>query len=123
MAEPNIISVSSILGRTRTATLSTTSTTIYTCPANKVIKVNSIIVANRTGSTSRDATIIFYDSVRPGGVAGEYYLAYTVPVLPDSTLIVLSKESPIYMEEGDQIRGLATAASSLDIIISFEEIG
>lgn len=119
MADPNIISVSSIFGRTATGTLSASNTSFLTCPVNKVLKINSIIISNRTGSTSRDVTVDFYDNSRSTAV----FLAYTIPVLPDSTLIVLSKESPVYLQESDQIRGFASASSSLDIIISYEEIG
>lgn len=119
MADPNIISVSSIYGRTATGTLSTSNSSFLTCPSNKVLKINSIIISNRTGSSSRDVTIDFYDNSRGTAV----YLAYTIPVLPDSTLVVLSKESPVYLQESDKIRGLASANSSLDIIISYEEIG
>lgn len=118
MADPNIISVTSIYGKTATGTLSTSLTTFLTCPANKVLKINTIIVSNRTGSTSRDATIDFYDNSR----LALCYLAFTIPVLPDSSLVLVGKDTPIYLQENDLIRGLASASASLDIIISYEEI-
>ena len=50
------------------------------------------------------------------------HLAKTVTVPIDSTLIVLGKDAPIYLEEGDKIQALASAAGDLEIIISYEEL-
>ena len=119
MAAPNIVSVSSIYGKTMGAALSTsTATDILICPANKVLKINSIIVANVDGTNNADATVYFYDS----SAGTRYALAYTVTVPADSTLIVLGKDSPIYLEESDQIEAGASASGDLEIIISYEEI-
>lgn len=119
MADPNIISVTSIYGRTATATLTTTtSTSILSCPVNKVLKINTIIVCNRNGANSSDAYVGFHDSSRTSTV----YLAYTIPVLPDSSLVVVGKDTPIYLQENDQIRAGSSTTNDLDIIISYEEI-
>jgi len=45
-----------------------------------------------------------------------------VAVPADSTLIVIGKDSPIYLEEGDQIEAGASASGRLQIIISYEEL-
>ena len=119
MAAPNIVSVSSIYGKTMGAALSTTTTTdILTCGANKLLKINSIIIANVDGTNNADATVYFYDS----SAAARYALAYTVTVPADSTLIVLGKDSSIYLEESDQIEAGASVSGDLQIIISYEEI-
>ena len=119
MAAPNIVNVTSIYGKTMGAALSTTTTTdILTCGSNKVLKINSIIVANVDGSNSADITVYFYDS----SAAARYALAYTITVPADATLIVVGKDSPIYLEESDQIEAGASAVSDLQIIISYEEI-
>ena len=119
MAAPNIVNVTSIYGKTMGAALSTTTTTdILTCPANKVLKINSIIVSNIDGVNNSSATVYFYDSSE----ATRYALARTITVPADTTLIVLGKDSPIYLEESDQIAAGASAASDLQIIISYEEL-
>ena len=46
------------------------------------------------------------------------YLAKTISVPADSTLVVL--DSPIYLMEGDKLRGGASAAGDLDLFISYE---
>ena len=88
----------------------------YTCPANTTTIVREIIVSNIDGTNSADTTIQFYN----GSTA--YELAHTVPVPADSTLIVLGKDAPIYLEEGHIIRGSASAASDLQVVISYEEL-
>jgi len=119
MAAPNIVNVSSIYGRTTGGTLNTSTTTNYLqCPSNKVLKVNTIIISNIDGTNDASATCFFYDS----SASSNRSLATTINVPADSTLIVLSKDTSIYLEEGDQIRAGASANSDLSIVISYEEL-
>lgn len=119
MAAPNLVNVTSIYGKTVGAELTTTTTTdILTCASNKLIKINSIIVSNVDGTNDANATVYFYDS----SATARYALAYTITVPADSTLVVMSKDSPIYLEESDQIEAGASAASDLEIVISYEEL-
>ncbi len=119
MAAPNIVNVTSIYGKTMGAALGTTvSTTILTCPVNKVLKINSILVANVDGTNSADATVQFYNSSIPA----TFRLANTISVPADSTLVVISKDTAIYLEESDEIRAGASATGDLEIVISYEEL-
>ena len=115
MAAPNIVNVTSIYGKTMGADLGLTATTdILTCASNKVLKVNTIIVSNIDGVSSADATVYFYDS----SAAARYALAYTVLVPADSSLVLVGKDNPIYLEESDQIEAGDIFVSELQIIIS-----
>ena len=117
MAAPNLVNVTSIYGKTMGAALGTTlTTTLLTCASNKVLKINSIIVANVDGTNNADVTVSWYNG------STDYHLAKTVTVPADSTLVVLGKDSPIYLEENHSIRGGAGAASDLEIIISYDEL-
>ena len=119
MAAPNIVNVTSIYGKTMGAALGTSANTdILTCPSDKVLKINSIIVANVDGSTNADVTVSFYDN----SATARYKLANTITVAADSSLVVLGKDSPIYLEESDQIEASASATGDLEIIISYEEL-
>ena len=119
MAAPNLVNVTSILGKSMGAALGTnTDTTILTCASDKVLKINSIIVSNVDGSNSADLTVKFFDN----SASTSYRIANTVAVPADSTLVVIGKDSPIYLEESDQIRGGAGVASDLEIVISYEEL-
>ena len=119
MAAPNIVNVTSIYGKTVTGTLNTSTSTSYlTCGTNKVIKVNTILISNRDGTNDATVTCFFYDS----SVGAARYIAQTITVPADSTLVLISKDTSLYLEESDQIRAGASANSDLDIIISYEEI-
>lgn len=125
MANPNIINVSSILAGNAGFNLSSTATaTLITVAADKILKINSIMVANVDGSNA--ATVdIFVDGMGSGttgitttGADATVYLAKTINVPADSTLVLLS--SPIYLMEGDVLKGGASAASDLDLFVSYE---
>ena len=119
MAAPNLVNVTTILGKTTGAALDTSTTTSLlanSASSGKVYKVNSIIVANVDGTSSADVTVSFYNG------STDFHLAKTVTVPADSTLIVLGKDSPIYLEENHSIRGGASANSDLEIVISYEDL-
>ena len=119
MAAPNIVNVTSIYGRTQGAALGTSANTdILECPSNKLLKINSIIVANVDGTNAANLNVSFYDS----SATARYALASTVAVPADSTLVVIGKDSPLYLAEGDQIEASASAAGDLELVISFEEL-
>ena len=119
MGAPNLVNVTSIFGKTVGAALDTTTTTdILTCAADKVLKINSIIVANKDGTSAATVTVQFYDN----GSSTRFQLASTINIPADTTLVVLGKDSPIYLEESDQIEAGASANGDLDIIISYEEL-
>lgn len=119
MAAPNIVNVSSIYGKTVGSSLGTTTDTdILTCASNKILKLNSIIVSNVDGTNDSDVTVYFFDA----SLGNRFALAYTITVPAKSTLVVLGKDSPIYLEEGDKIEAGASASSDLQIIVSYEEL-
>jgi len=124
MAAPNIVSVSSIYGKTTGVLLNTTTTTgILTCASNKVLKVNSIICANIDGSSAADITINFFDTDSDGGGTDRTNpIASTVTVPADSTLVVSDKNSAFYLEEGDKITGGASANGDIQCVIAYEEL-
>lgn len=118
MAAPNLVNTSSVYGRSVGSSLGVTTAGIVTCATNKVLKINSVIVANVDGTSTADVKVDFYDSSK----TTEYALAHEITVPVDSTLVVLGKDSPIYLEESDEIRGWASAAGDLEIIVSYEEL-
>jgi hypothetical protein len=118
MAAPNIVSVTTITGKTVGAALTTSSADIVTNSAasGKVFKINAIYVSNVDGTNNADVTVGFYDSSN----TATYKIASTIMVPADSTLDIISKA--IYLEEGDKITALASASGDLEIVVSYEEI-
>ena len=127
MANPNIVNVTSIYGGNASWNLSaTTTSTLLTVSADVLVKVNSIICANVDGTN--DATLNLYidgvgttvTGVTGTALATAIYLAKTVNVPADDILVVIDK--PIYLMEGDILKGGASAASDLDLFVSYEVI-
>lgn len=118
MANPNIVNVANIYGRTAVQNVTTSATAIVTNSAgsNYVFKINSLIISNINGATAADITA----EVLRGGVA--YRIAFTVSVPADSTLVVISKDTSVYLEEGDSLRLTASSNSILQAVCSYEEI-
>ena len=117
MAAPNILSASIITGKQYGAALDTTTTTSLVANAassDDLYKINSIIVSNVDGTNSCNATVSWYDG------SNDRHIAKTVAVPANSTLVLLGKESPIYLEEGHSIRGGASANNDLEILICYE---
>jgi len=120
MANPNIVNVTSILGKTLQAALTTTLTTELLANAaasGLVYKINQILVANIDGTDAADASILITKS---GG--SPIAIASTISIPADATLAVIDKNTSFYLEEGDNIEGGASADNDLVITISYEII-
>ena len=123
MAAPNIVNVATITGKTNVVDLTSTSATSVVSNAassGKVIKINSLIVANVDGTNNTEITISLYSAAALGGTATQICSTVTVPA--DSSLIVIDKSSGIYLEEDKSIGATAGVASDLKVICSYEEI-
>lgn len=122
MAAVNIVSVTTINGRTTGGALTTSTVSLLSNAASssKLLKINSIIVSNIHGTNSADATISWNTAAAGAGTNRRIVSTVTVPA--DGTMVVLGKDSPIYLDENQSITGLASANSSLEWIISYEDI-
>jgi hypothetical protein len=127
MANPDIVDVATINAESVAFTLTaTTTTTLLTVSADVVLKINSIHAANDDGTN--DATIdlsVVKANFTSAGVSdfdtsGTFVIAKTIPVPADTALSVLDK--PIYLMESDVLKGGASAANDIDILISYEVI-
>ena len=125
MANPNLINVSSVLAANAGFNLTATATaTLITVAADKLVKINRVTVANVDGTNS--ATFdLFVDGMGSGstgvsttGADATVYLAKTIAVPADTSMVVV--DTPIYLMEGDILKGGASAASDLDLFVSFE---
>ena len=130
MANPNIVNVTSILGKTTYLTPSgTTAVVLLTNAASsgKVLRVNNIVAANVDGTSAVDVTVSYYTngavaqgSAPSGGTA--YQIVSTVSVPADASLIVVDKSTALYIEEGNCISVTSGTASKIVYTVSYEEI-
>lgn len=136
MAAPNIVNVATITGvTTYLSTISvgaggnaplikTGLTTIVSnaSGSGQVIKISNIS-ATCIGSTT-GVSIFYHDNANANGAANTVSIARTAAVPTFSTLIVISKDNPIYLEENRCITGIAQsgAGGNIDIVATFETI-
>jgi hypothetical protein len=122
MANPNIVNVTDIRGKSATLALTTNAQTLVSNAASsgKVYKINTIYVANIDGENDQSVTVNFYSEDDIGGSATA--LASTIIVPADSTIIVVDKNSSLYLEEDKSIGALAGGNSDLVALVSYEEI-
>jgi hypothetical protein len=118
MAAPNIVAVTTIIGKTAVQAVTTSATAIVSNSAgsNKVFKINSLTIANVDGTNAADITVDHFRS------STARRLASTITVPADATLVVISKDTAIYLEEGDSLRCTASADGDLEAVCSYEEI-
>jgi hypothetical protein len=123
MTAPNIVNVSTITGKTDQIALSGTSATVLLSNAassGKVVKVNTIIVANVDATAACDVTVDLHSAAAGGGTA--FSIVSTASVASDSSLVALDKSTAIYLEEDMSITVTAGTANDLEVIVSYEEI-
>ena len=123
MAAPNIVNVTTITGKSAVVDLTTTSATAVVSNAassGKVFKINSLVVSNVDGTNAADITISYYSEDDIGGTATE--IVSTVSVPADASLVVIDKNTSLYLEEDRSIGATAGSASDLKVVVSYEEI-
>jgi hypothetical protein len=126
MANPNIVSVTDIKGGNYGWNLSATATTtLLTVDADKILKINRITVANVDGTNAADVDLYIdgmgtaaANGLTPTGADATVYLAKTISVPADASLVI--SDTPIYLMEGDVLKGGASVISDLDLFISYE---
>jgi hypothetical protein len=122
MAAPNLASPTTITGKTTYTFLPSTAATLVASNAansNKVLKINTLNIANYTISAVT-VTVGLYTAAALGGTM--YHMAGTISIPAYSTLNLIDKTSTIYLEEDESIGATAGTANALSIICSYEEI-
>jgi hypothetical protein len=129
MANPNIVSVTSILGVTTYLTPSvTTAISLLNNPAssNKVFKIESLVASNNTGSAAT-CTVSYYTAANvqgtnppTGGTAFPICTSVSVPA--NASLVVIEKSNGIYLMENACISVTSGTGSAITYTVSYEDI-
>lgn len=130
MANPNIVNVTAIYGKTTYLTPSATTAVVLlpnAASSGKVLKINQIVAANVNGTNAVDTTVALYTNgaVAQGSAPSSgtaFPIASTVSVPADASLIVVDKSTGLYLEEGTSIIVTSGTASGITYSISYEEI-
>ena len=133
MANPNIVSVSTINGGTAFQSLTNTNDNALVSNAassGTITKINNIFVSNVNGVSAATVSLSFRNAANAvtsgtlttaaSGTA--YRLVYQISVPANTTLMLLDKAGAIYLTENTSISIQAGTASYLEAVASFEII-
>jgi hypothetical protein len=117
MAAPNIVNITTMSGKTAQSLLTTVTGNVITnaSGSSTVDKLNNILLSNYTGSPVTANIMINRSSTL-------YYLGGNVSIPGNSTLVLLGKDTSIYLEEGDVLQANVSANTSVSISASYEII-
>lgn len=118
MANPNIVNTTAIYGQVAGLSVGTSLAAIVTngVGTNKIYKINSLIVANIDGGADAQIDAVVFI----GG--SNYYIAKTITVPADASIVLINKDSSVYLTENCKIELKANAAGDLQAVCSYEEI-
>ena len=116
MATPNIINTSTVTGNLAVLSANTvgmSNVVVNSAGSGQLIKINTITIANYNTS-SVAANVDVYRS----GVG--YYINGNIVVPGQSMLMGLTKDSSIYLNEGDSLRANVGTNNSIHITVSYD---
>ena len=122
MAAPNLISATTINGKTTGANLTTTSaTTVLNNPSSsgKCLKINTVNACNY-GANNANVTIGYYTGANIGGIQFQIVAGVVVPA--NTTLNIIDKTSQYYLEENTSLGALSGTANTVIVTCSYEDI-
>ena len=119
MANPNIINVANIFGNTSTLAVSAVAANLVANPAASatLYKINMLTVANI--NTFASAVSVNVQINTSGTLAA---IAQNLVVPANAVLIVLGKDTPLYLTENTSIQITAGSNNSLTAITSYEQL-
>lgn len=122
MAAPNILSLSTITGKTVGVGIQTTAGTLVGILTNSaasgmVLKINHLRVTNNSSTTSTSFDVIYNDTnSNLIGIASNF----TIPV--GAAIVVIDKDSSTYVEENCSIQVSVASTVRLTFLVSYEEL-
>lgn len=117
MATPNLANVATIKPFMKAGALTTSYATLVDTPSESCFKVDSFYVSNVDGTNSATCQL---EVGLNAGSGGNYALTKDLVVPPGATIAILT--TPLYLDETDYIRGLASANSDLQWFASGTEL-
>ena len=121
MAAPNIVNVANITGVSTFIGISTTAPVVLISNAassGQVYKINTLLAAGIGATTG--ITVKIHSAAAGAGTSVS--IASTISVPTGSSLAIIGKDTPLYLEENRSISVTASAANAIDVVASYETI-
>ena len=116
MAAPNLIQISSVYGRTTGVPIGTPVTTVVSNPisSDKNYKINTLYLSNIDNILTVRVSVDFFR----GGTS--IRLIDRMAIAAGDTLVAVSRDTAVYLEEGDSLRCYADQNGLVHAVMSYE---
>ena len=121
MAAPNIVNVANITGVSTFVGITTTTPVVLISNAassGQVYKINTLLAAGIGATTA--ITVKIHSAAAGAGTSVSIASSITIP--SGSTLAVIGKDTPLYLEENRSIGAIAGTSNAIDVVASYEII-
>lgn len=118
MANPSLANVSAGYGRMAFQNVTTAFANIIvnSAASNTIVKINSLTLSNIDSSNIANVSV----SVSNAGIGYSILTNATIPI--QSSLIAISKDSTIYLEENQLMQIRASANAHVQAVVSYDII-
>lgn len=123
MAAPNLLSITTITGKTVYVSLSTAGESAIVnnaASSGKVLKVNTLFAANTDITSASAVTVNVHSADDIGGTS--YAIASKLSVPSSGAVVIIDKNSTLYLEEDQSIGAQAVVGGDIVIVASYEDI-
>lgn len=123
MAAPNIISITTITGKTGYLTPANSNAAVIvanSANSNAVYKVNTLVAANLTGNSAVNVSVAI--NTFANGAGNGFPICSTVSVPGNASVIIVDKENMFYLEENKSVVVTSGSANNIAFTISYEEL-
>ena len=118
MTIANLANVATINGFCVNGAVTTSDQDVVDVAAEYVYKINTIIIANIDGTNAATVTV----SISTDNGSSYHPIASTVSVPADASIVLIDKNSALYLDETDLLRVVGSANSDLAYTVVGEKI-
>ncbi|MCA1807257.1 MAG: hypothetical protein LC687_05355 [Actinobacteria bacterium] len=118
MAIPNIVAVSEIYAKLATMAVTDAQSQLIDCPTGKTVKINAIYLTNVSASNATCSVTI----AKSGAGMPNVKIVDAMNIAPNSAVTPVTKDSSIYLEEGDEIILASGDDATVEATCSYEVI-
>jgi len=122
MADPNLLSITTVQGKSVGSTPSNTSSSVILANSSgsgKSLKINTIM-ASSSDSETVTSTVAHNDAAAGNGTSTPIISDGEIP--PAASLIIVDKQTSFYLEEDSSLVVTSGTANSVSFFVSYEEI-
>lgn len=119
MAAPNLLALTTITGTNANIAVSNSATSLASnaSGSSQLYKIDSLYIAN-ADTVAVTVTVNYYSAASLGGTAFPICSAVSIPA--NSTLVVIERDSPLFLVENTSLGATAGVASQLTATLAYE---